>query len=761
MPRTVLIAIAFACFSGSLTNIDAARAQDATWRLLRPSNSGIPGEEIRTVDVAPDGRVWVGARWPFWAEGGIGVLAPDTDIWKTWADWETDLPSPFINDVAFAPDGTAWIATGQGLVKIQGDAWTIYDAGNSPLPFDTVVNLSIAPDGHVWLNNSSSNFGGDAVWEFDGDAAWTSHAVPGELPWPAPWSDLSDVLVGSDGRVWVANEVLDGLAVYDGTSWTLHGGDQTRFDKLAEGTDGRIWAAGNLVGGDDAYFVFDGASFTRYPMSEPVEIAVDPEDGAIYVGNWFGTVLRSADQGATWNTYLSGLNIITEIAPQPDSGDVWIGTLGAVGRFKSDGQLVRDYNSYNTGLPWYWIDHMTTAADGHFWIATDESGLSRFDGAVWRNWGTHNAGAEPYPFENNDPMGAVHRDAAGRHWFGGNGIARWDETTGGFTGFWNWENNPGMGVGLWVAFAEDAAGLLFSVEEHGAVYAFDPQQELWVRQGINPYAPLGIPGMVSDSQGRVWLPDWFNVHFWDGTQWSQAELPYNDYFFDLGNINCVAMGTDDALWIGTGEGLVRYDGTQFALFDTQNSPLPAGNVRSIDVRSDGLVALSAADGQNATGVALISGDPADPASWTVHTPPVAPLPHWQLDAVAFDPAGDLWISALSMGVAILELDLGTTGAQDLPALAGPRLLPPAPNPFNPRTQLNFTVPAGGATIALDVVDARGRQIRRLAAGPRAGGRHALTWDGRDDDGRDAASGVYFARLRSGQTVDIRKLVLVR
>ena len=197
------------------------------------------------------------------------------------------------------------------------------------------------------------------------------------------------------------------------------------------------------------------------------------------------------------------------------------------------------------------------------------------------------------------------------------------------------------------------------------------------------------------------------------------------------------------------------------LFDPDSSPLPAGNVRSVAVRADGLVALSAADDAAATGVAVISGDPGVPANWDVHTPPVAPLPHWQLDAVAFDPAGDLWISALSMGVAILELGGDVTGAVPPPTASVATLLPPSPNPFNPRTTLSFAVPDGGAAVVLDVVDVRGRQVRRLVDGFRPAGTHRVLWDGLDTRGRAVASGLYLARLRAGGGVDSEKLLLVR
>jgi len=61
-----------------------------------------------------------------------------------------------------------------------------------------------------------------------------------------------------------------------------------------------------------------------------------------------------------------------------------------------------------------------------------------------------------------------------------------------------------------------------------------------------------------------------------------------------------------------------------------------------------------------------------------------------------------------------------------------------------------------------VYDVRGSRVRVLLAGDwLAGGVFTTSWNGRDDRGRDLASGVYFARLRVGAEVLERKLVLLR
>ncbi len=55
----------------------------------------------------------------------------------------------------------------------------------------------------------------------------------------------------------------------------------------------------------------------------------------------------------------------------------------------------------------------------------------------------------------------------------------------------------------------------------------------------------------------------------------------------------------------------------------------------------------------------------------------------------------------------------------------------------------------------------GQKVATLALGLREAGTYALRWDGRDDDGRGLASGVYLYRLEAGERVATRKLLLIR
>jgi hypothetical protein len=83
-----------------------------------------------------------------------------------------------------------------------------------------------------------------------------------------------------------------------------------------------------------------------------------------------------------------------------------------------------------------------------------------------------------------------------------------------------------------------------------------------------------------------------------------------------------------------------------------------------------------------------------------------------------------------------------------------------PNPFNPMTTIPFFT-ASDALVELAVYDIHGRRLRTLVSERFPPGHHQVVWDGKDKDGQQAASGMYFLRLRAGETTMVKKMILVK
>ena len=83
-----------------------------------------------------------------------------------------------------------------------------------------------------------------------------------------------------------------------------------------------------------------------------------------------------------------------------------------------------------------------------------------------------------------------------------------------------------------------------------------------------------------------------------------------------------------------------------------------------------------------------------------------------------------------------------------------------PNPFNPNTVIGFDLPKP-SFVSLDIYDVLGRKVSTLINEHLTAGSKQVQWDGRDNTGAEVASGVYFYRLRIGDHVEVKKMVLLK
>jgi hypothetical protein len=98
----------------------------------------------------------------------------------------------------------------------------------------------------------------------------------------------------------------------------------------------------------------------------------------------------------------------------------------------------------------------------------------------------------------------------------------------------------------------------------------------------------------------------------------------------------------------------------------------------------------------------------------------------------------------------------------VPGLTSLRLLSPNPARLSHGVQLQLAPLCGAAASArVRVLDVGGRVVRDLWTGPACAGVRQLTWDGRDQNGRIAGSGVYFVSYEAGGSRSILRLVALR
>ncbi len=110
-----------------------------------------------------------------------------------------------------------------------------------------------------------------------------------------------------------------------------------------------------------------------------------------------------------------------------------------------------------------------------------------------------------------------------------------------------------------------------------------------------------------------------------------------------------------------------------------------------------------------------------------------------------------WVLAIFQGY--------TSGVNDVP-VASASIESIYPNPFNPNTNIAFSLPEAGA-VRVEIFSVGGQLVRVLLNDHYEAGAHTLRWDGTDQAGQPAASGAYFCRVRSGAGADTQPLTLLK
>ena len=91
-----------------------------------------------------------------------------------------------------------------------------------------------------------------------------------------------------------------------------------------------------------------------------------------------------------------------------------------------------------------------------------------------------------------------------------------------------------------------------------------------------------------------------------------------------------------------------------------------------------------------------------------------------------------------------------------------------PNPFNQATNIEFTLAKSGF-VSLNIYDILGRKVRTLVSERLPSGYKSVLWDGKNDSGKDVASGIYFYQIKVenpapggvGDFTETKKLVLLK
>jgi len=104
------------------------------------------------------------------------------------------------------------------------------------------------------------------------------------------------------------------------------------------------------------------------------------------------------------------------------------------------------------------------------------------------------------------------------------------------------------------------------------------------------------------------------------------------------------------------------------------------------------------------------------------------------------------------------------GDEDEPednTLSTPQLYGNYPNPFNPTTTIEFSLVQTSQFVTLEVFNIKGQKVKTLYKGIAEEGKHSMTWEGKDTNGKSVSTGIYFYKLKTGKKEISRKMLLLK
>lgn len=117
-----------------------------------------------------------------------------------------------------------------------------------------------------------------------------------------------------------------------------------------------------------------------------------------------------------------------------------------------------------------------------------------------------------------------------------------------------------------------------------------------------------------------------------------------------------------------------------------------------------------------------------------------------VDGNAPQGAADYWLAEVSRGGEVSWHGPVTLGA-GIGVISRPTLAA-FPTPFRSQTSIQFSLPSS-QRVQVAVYDMSGRRVRTLFEGVEAAGSHAVSWNGRADNGDSSSAGVYLIKLTTG------------
>lgn len=743
-------------------------AQSSEWTFIRPSNTGVATEEHYFVNGDRFGNIWTGGRSAIEHEGSVVRFNHRDTIFTAWSNFEGFIQSEWVYDAEIDIHDHLWVATADGLSKYDGLNWITYNTSNTPLPSDNIRSVTFDNQNNVWITFQEINFVIGGIAKFDG-TNWTIYTPSNSN---LPNHECFNILIDSQNNKWIHSKFS--LTKFDGVNFTDYNSQNSGitgseiFD-IALDSLNRICAMVHSPFYSELC-IFDGNNWTYInPTNTPVmgnnsfyEVYIKGNK-IIMSGGGASNIVIIFD-GTNWASHYGG-DVIFDVYIDKDN-NYWVSGITTLSKFV--GNQWNDYMRFSAGLSEHNNYNIFIDSRDRFWAANGNGGIQIFDCPKWESYGPLNQGLYPSPQTLSTVGAAVCEDSFGNIWFAyhsTNGTVV-KIPNGNYKDYASWQtfdlNNSPVS---WVeeSFA-DGFGNVFFYSDYGT-HMYNNNTNTWTTWDLTN-SPLQYDsyGFGTDSGGKAYFGGYQQLAIYNNGVWDSIYLPATGA--NVTAVNDIAFDPQNNMWLATDEGVWKYNGVNWTMWDINNSDITANHVSSIDISSNGTVYVSSfnALGNIAGGISIYNG-----TAWNSFTMENSGLPGEQIDDIELDSRGNLWINTFTQGVTVYRSG-GVAGLEciDRTLQSTPTgissntfsvkeyfLSQNYPNPFNPVTTLEFGISKSGYT-SLKIFNILGKEVSTLVNENLNAGNYKFSFDG-----SGLASGIYFYKLQNENYSETKKMFLAK
>jgi photosystem II stability/assembly factor-like uncharacterized protein len=614
-------------------------------------------------------------------------------------------------------------SNGQGVSRSTDDGrhWTNVSGVNPH-----VRDLAATPDGSVFAATETNEPGviykGEIYYLAGGSTNWSKVYPPGGVPSEV----VVRVAIDSSGHLLFSSQYGYLLHSPDtGKTYSRHS-DVEATEVLQVGSDGTVFGAGRR----GVFRSTDhGLSWTQVNagLTDTSVYALAIRDGGNVIAGTSSGVFGSTDMGSTWTLRSAAVTNVCAMAWLSDQ-ELLAGTLGGVSRSTDSGLTWRNVNC---GMGADYVTALGIDPRGRLYAGVRGSAYRTADrGESWsRVLTTVNAWPTWFCFKDT-LLGFATGNSGGvlRSTDGGN---TWSPANTGLT------DAPARTVGV------TSLGTIILGTWGDGVYRSTNDGETWSHLPtgadtvVTAFARVSGGAVLLGAQGAVL------ISIDDGITW----LPCR-WGLPAARVSGIIEGGLGLFFAGLDDGGVFRSTDNGASWTPCNAGFPPSgmHVYSMDANRMGHLLVAGSEGIYRS---TNSGD-----SWEALN---AGLPITLTPAIAVDPTGYAYAGTGGAGVWRSASPTVVSVREDRPQISEAALYTNYPNPFNETTRISFRL-HGGATrkVQLSVFDLLGREVAVLVDEKKAPGMYEVVFNA-----TGLASGVYLCRLRAGDLVQTKRLMLAK